>query len=197
MTPLLIAALLSSPATVSRTGIPYLPDDKAGPPDLVNAIRARRPGGKLLNLDRMLLHSPNFAKGWNGMFAAIRKELALPAKLREIPILAIAVLNKAEYEWVQHEPEFRSAGGTNEQLAALRNPEAAGKDQKLFSEVERAALALTIEMTNKVAVQDATLKRIRALLPDQQVVELIGTIAGYNMVSRFLVATGVDAEGER
>jgi hypothetical protein len=46
-------------------------------------------------------------------------------------------------------------------------------------------------------VQDATLKRVRALLPDQQVVELIGAIAGYNMVSRFLVATGVDAEGER
>jgi alkylhydroperoxidase family enzyme len=63
--------------------------------------------------------------------------------------------------------------------------------------VERAALTLTIEMTSKVAVQDAALKRVRALLPDQQVVELIGTIAGYNMVSRFLVATGVDAEGER
>jgi alkylhydroperoxidase family enzyme len=145
----------------------------------------------------MLLHSPNFAKGWNAMFAAIRKELALPAKLREIPIMAIAVLNKAEYEWVQHEPEFRAAGGTSDQLAALRNPEAAGKDEKLFSDVERAALALTIEMTSKVAVQDATLKRVRALLPDQQVVELIGTIAGYNMVSRFLLATGVDAEGER
>jgi alkylhydroperoxidase family enzyme len=197
MTPLLIAALLCAPATVSRTGIPYLPDDKAGPADLVSAIRARRPGGKLLNLDRMLLHSPNFAKGWNAMFAAIRKELALPAKLREIPIMAIAVLNKAEYEWVQHEPEFRAAGGTSDQLAALRNPEAAGKDEKLFSDVERAALALTIEMTSKVAVQDATLKRVRALLPDQQVVELIGTIAGYNMVSRFLLATGVDAEGER
>jgi hypothetical protein len=29
------------------------------------------------------------------------------------------------------------------------------------------------------------------------VVELIGTIAGYNMVSRFVVATAVDIEGER
>jgi len=49
-----------------------------------------------------------------------------------------------------------------------------------------------------VAVWDATLKRVRALFPDQQVVELIGTIAGYNnMVSRFLAATGADAEGER
>ena len=48
-----------------------------------------------------------------------------------------------------------------------------------------------------MAVWDATLKRVRALFPDQQVVELIGTIAGYNMVSRFLAATGVDVEGER
>jgi hypothetical protein len=38
------------------------------------------------------------------------------------------------------------------------------------------------------------MKRIRAVLPNDQVVELIGTIAGYNMVSRFVVATGVEAE---
>src|SRR5207248_5543559 len=114
-TVLLLAALLSSPSqakTVSKTGIPYVDDDKAGPPDLLAAIRARRPGGKLLNLDRMLLQSPSFAKGWNGMFGAIRGQLALPGKLRELPIMAIAVMNKAEYEWAQHEPEFLKAGGT-------------------------------------------------------------------------------------
>jgi hypothetical protein len=38
------------------------------------------------------------------------------------------------------------------------------------------------------------MKRIRAVLPDDQVVELIGTIAGYNMVSRFAVATGLEPE---
>lgn len=145
----------------------------------------------------MLLHSPNYAKGWNGMFAAIRNQLSLPGKLREIPIMAIGALNKADYEWVQHEPEFRKEGGTPEQLAALKDPEKASKDEKLFSEVERAALALTIEMTRNIAVSDSTMKRIRAALPDAQVVELIGTIAGYNMVSRFVVATGVDVEGER
>jgi hypothetical protein len=35
---------------------------------------------------------------------------------------------------------------------------------------------------------------VRLLLGDQQTVELIGTIAGYNMVSRFLLATGLEAE---
>ncbi len=191
---LLLAALLSAPAQaakVSKMGIPYVDDDKAGPPDLVAAIRSRRPGGKLLNLDRMLLHSPNFAKGWNTMFAAIRGQLALPGKLRELPIMAIAVLNKADYEWVQHEPEFLKAGGTREQLAALKDLKA---DPKLFDATELAALQLTIEMTRDVQAKKATIDKVRSLLPDQQVVELIGTIAGYNMVSRFLLATGVEVE---
>src|SRR6266850_3523491 len=93
--------------TLSKTGIPYRPEgDEAGPKELVDAIRARRKGGKLLNLDRMLLNSPTFAKGWNGMFAAIRNQLSLNPKLRELAIMAIGVLNKADYEWAQHEGEF-------------------------------------------------------------------------------------------
>ena len=191
---LLLAALLSSPSqakTVSKTGIPYIDEAKAGPPDLLEAIKSRRPGGKLLNLDRMLLHSPNFTKGWNTMFAAIRGQLALPGKLREIPIMAIAVLNKAEYEWAQHEPEFLKAGGTKEQLAALKTLKA---DPKLFDQAELAALQLTMEMTRDVQVKQATIDKVRSVLPDQQVIELVGTIAGYNMVSRFLLATGVEIE---
>jgi hypothetical protein len=35
---------------------------------------------------------------------------------------------------------------------------------------------------------------VKAVLPNDQAVELIGTIAGYNMVSRFLIATGVEGE---
>jgi len=188
---LLLGALLSAPSQVSKMGIPYITDDKAGPPDLIEAIRSRRPGGKLLNLDRILLHSPNFTKGWNTMFAAIRGQLALPGKLRELPIMAIAVLNKADYEWVQHEPEFLKAGGTREQLVALKDLKA---DPKLFDATELAALQLTIEMTRDVQAKKATIDKVRSLLPDQQVVELIGTIAGYNMVSRFLLATGVEVE---
>ena len=192
MTLLLLAALLSAPTpAVSKTRIPYVADEKAGPPDLVESIKSRRPGGKLLNLDRMLLNSPSFAKGWNGMFAAIRNQLALPANLRELAIMAIAVLNKAEYEWVQHEAEFLKAGGTKPQLDALRTMKG---DDKLWNEQERATLRLTYEMTKDVQPKQETIDKVRSLIGDQQTVELIGTIAGYNMVSRFLLATGVEAE---
>ena len=67
----------SSMKTISKSGIPYRPDADPGPQPLVDALRMRRPGGKLLNLDRMLLNSPPFAQGWNAMFAAIRGDLSL------------------------------------------------------------------------------------------------------------------------
>ncbi len=185
----------SVPRAISLSGIPYKPDDAtAGPPDVVNAIRARRAGAKLLNLDRMLLHSPAFAQGWNAMFGAIRGKMALSARLRELAIMSVGVINRAEYEWRQHEPEFLAAGGTKAQLAAMRDPVAALVDSTNFDEAEQATLALTYEMTTKVAVSNATMRRVRAVLPDAQVVELAGTIAGYNMVSRFVVATGVEME---
>jgi alkylhydroperoxidase family enzyme len=200
-----LATILATPAwaddaakgakKVSRSGIPYLSDEQVGPPELVAAIKSRRTGGRLLNLDRILLHSPNFTKGWNGMFAAIRNQLSLPGRLRELAIMQIGVLNRSEYEWGQHEGEFLKTGGTRAQLDALRAGAAAsGGDPKLFDEAERATLALTREMTKNVEVSEATLKKVRSLLPDAQVVELIGTIAGYNMVSRFAVATGLDME---
>lgn len=176
------------------SGIPYA-NVAAAPRELVDAIRARRAGGALLNLDRMLLHSPALARGWNGMFGAIRGQLALPARLRELAIVAVGVLNGADYERVQHEPELLKAGGTEAQLAALRRLRRARPAPRLFAREERAVLALAVEMTRTVRVRPATMRRVRAVLPDAQVVELVGTIAGYNMVSRFLVATGVEPEG--
>ena len=60
--------------------IPYCNTDSPELAELVATFRARRSSGKLLNLDRMLLHSPPFARGWNSMFAAIRNQLSLPTR---------------------------------------------------------------------------------------------------------------------
>ncbi|MBV8440461.1 MAG: hypothetical protein JO312_07865 [Hyphomicrobiales bacterium] len=49
-------------------------------------------------------------------------------------------------------------------------------------------------MTKDVAVKKETMDKVRSFLPDDQVVELVGIISAYNMVSRFLVATGIDIE---
>jgi len=78
--------------------IPYMVPPPPGESALVDAIRARR-GGRLLNLDLMLLHSPPFASGWNTFLREVRQHLALDPVLRELAICHIALLNAAEYEW--------------------------------------------------------------------------------------------------
>jgi len=175
--------------------IAYQPHSLAEPGELIAAIRARR-GGKLINLDRMLLHSPPLAAGWNGYLKAVRTELSLDAQLRELAILAVATLNSAEYEFHQHAPVYLAAGGTAPQVEALAHPERAVSQQALFDDSSRAVLRLTIEMTRSVAVQDSTFDAVHAALGDRPTVELVGVIATYNMVSRFLVALGISPEGE-
>ncbi|MFZ9678980.1 MAG: carboxymuconolactone decarboxylase family protein [Quisquiliibacterium sp.] len=173
--------------------IPYVPTDIAEPAEIVDAIRKRR-GGTLLNLDRMLLRSPALAAGWNTYLGAVRNALTLDAKLREIGMCVVAVLNGAEYEFIQHAPVFITAGGTQAQIDAMRDPQAAMRNTQLFDDAERAAIALTFEMTRNVQVSDATFAQVRACLSEQQTVELVAVIAAYNMVSRFLVALGVEPE---
>jgi alkylhydroperoxidase family enzyme len=173
--------------------IPYRPADLNEPADLVAAIRARR-GGRLLNLDRMLPHSPPLAAGWNAYLGAVRTALALDPKLRELSICAVAALNGADYEFHHHAPEFVKAGGSAEKVQALRDPDAARADPALLDATERAVLALTVEMTRNVAVADATFAAVRRALGDRCTVELVATIATYNMVSRFLVALGIEPE---
>ncbi len=174
--------------------IPVVPDAQLGPAEVVEAIRKRR-GGTLLNLDRMLLNSPAFAVGWNGFLGAVRNALSLDARLRELAICAVAVLNRADYELLQHAPEYLAAGGTQAQLEGLQDYEAAQQDAVLFSEAERAVLQLTLEMTRQVQVSKACFARVQqALGAPQAQVELVGVIAAYNMVSRFLEALQVQPE---
>jgi alkylhydroperoxidase family enzyme len=174
--------------------VPYQPQDIAEPRDLVAAIRARR-GGTLLNLDRMLLHSPPLAQGWNTYLRAVRTELAVSPKLRELAICVVARLNRADYEFHHHAPEFLRAGGTAVQLDALGHAGDPKADLSAFDAAERAVLGLAVEMTRNVAVSGATMASVRAAVDDdRQVVETVAVIATYNMVSRFLVALGVEQE---
>ena len=175
--------------------IPYVLAPQPGESELVDAIRARR-GGRLLNLDRMLLHSPPFAAGWNGFLREVRQHLSLDARLRELAICHIALLNQATYEFEQHAPEFLSAGGAAAALSRLQ-ADAEHLQHPDWSSAERAVLGLTRAMTREVAVPPAVLTAAREALPgDRELVELIGVVAAYNMVSRFLVATGVTMDGE-
>lgn len=172
--------------------IPYVPQDLSEPREIVDAVRARR-GGKLMNLDRMLLHSPVLAMGWNSMMGPVRTQLKVSMKLREIAMCMVAVCNGAEYEYFHHKPEFIKAGGTEQQAEALRHC----VDQipaGLFNKVEELAIRVTVQSTKNIKVDRELMAELQSEIGNQETVELIGVIAAYNMVSRFLVALEVTPE---
>jgi len=174
--------------------IPYLPQEIDEPREIVDDIRSRR-RGELLNLDRMLLHSPPFAQGWNGLLRQVRGHLTLPPRLQEMAICAVAALTCADYEFHHHAPEFLKAGGSEKQLDALRSFTGVGEGLLEFSATERSILNLVTEMTLNVHVEEHTFAAVEKELYDQQqLVELIGVIATYNMVSRYLVALQIEPE---
>ena len=173
--------------------VPYLPQDLAEPAELVAAIRARR-GGHLIHLDRMLLHSIPFARGWNSFLGEVRRNLSLSPKLREIAMCGVAVVNGAEYEFFHHAPELIAAGGSEAQVQALRAIETPSADLSMFTATERDVIALTVQMTKSINVEEALMARLQKALGNTQLVELVGVIAAYNMVSRFLIALGIAPE---
>ena len=157
-----------------------------------DVLRARR-GGTLTTLDRLLLHSPPVAEGWNAMLGALRGGTTLPADLRELAVLRIAVLTGAEFEWTAHEPIGRRAGLTDLHLRRLRTAEPTA--EPVWTPAQAGVLAFTDVSSREVAVPDEVFAAVRAHLDDRQVVELTVLVGGYGMVARFLVAMQVPPSG--
>ena len=170
--------------------LPYasLTDPAVAP--IAERVAAER--GSVLHLYRMLLHSPPLAEGWLQYLTAVRQRCELPATLRELVIMRVAILNGARYEADQHAPIARQVGVREDQLEALAD----WSSSDAFEAHERLVLALTDAMMREVRVDAALLTALRERLPDRQLVELVATIAADNMVSRFLVALDVHSDDD-
>lgn len=165
---------------------PVVPGSRPELAGLEERIKAER--GRVSLLYQVLLNSQSVASGWERLLTAVRNQTAIPPDLREIVILRIAVLNRAPYEFEAHVPHAQQAGVTDGKIAALR----AGDDGAGgFTALEKLVLALTDAMTRDVQVPDALFSQLNDHFSAQETVELVATVAAYNMVSRFLVALNI------
>ncbi len=161
-------------------------------PALVEAILARR-GGRFINLDLALLWSEPLARGWNAYVGAVRRELAVSPRLKELGICVVARLTGASYEFIHHWPEYVKAGGRDALRSHLDDANAALED-RAFDDDERLVMRYAAAMTRDIAVPDALFAAVRARFAVTEIVELTAAIATYNMVARFLVALQVNPE---
>jgi len=163
------------------------PGTRAELADIEASIRAER-AGEIPVLYQALLNSPSITSGWEKMLTAVRNRTMVPVDLREIIILRVAVLNRAPYEFDAHAPLARKAGVPDCKIDAIHTWPSCSVE---FSHDELLVLELTDAMTRDVSVPDALMARICKRFDAKGVVEVVATVAAYNMVSRFLVALNI------
>lgn len=158
--------------------------------DSLTKIKGAR-GGRLINIYRLMLHSPALANAWFDLNQAVRYGTDLDGQSRELAVIRVAILNDVEYVQRAHGPAYALKEGlTPEQVAALWDWRAS----QLFNAQQRALLAYTDAMTENIEVTDDVFNEARKHFSERQIVELTMLIGAYNMLTRFLKALEVDPE---
>jgi alkylhydroperoxidase family enzyme len=160
--------------------------------DSIARIKAGRRGG-LLNVYKLLLHSPALAQTWFDHNGAVRWKTELSGRLREVVIIRIAYLNGIDYVLAQHVPGLAAAEGlTLAECDALADWRATS----LFDARERAALAYSEAMTLTTSVSVDVFAEVRRHFNDREIVELSVLIGTYIMHNRVMKALAIDLEPE-
>jgi len=158
--------------------------------DSIAKIKGAR-GGRLINIYRLMLHSPALANAWFDLNQAVRYGTEIDGQSREIAVIRVAILNNVEYIQRAHGPAYALKEGlTPEQVAAIAD----WQPSQLFSAPQRALLAYTDAMTREINVPDTAFAEVRNHFSERQTVELTMLIGAYNMLTRFLQALKVDPE---
>jgi alkylhydroperoxidase family enzyme len=161
--------------------------------DLVAKLKGAR-GGRLINIYRLMLHSPGLAKAWFELNQAVRYGTEIDGQSRELAVIRVAILNRVDYVQRAHGPAYALQEGlTSEQVEALVD----WRSSALFSEKQRALLAYVDAMTREIDVPDNVFSNLQSHHNERQIVELTLLISAYNMLTRFLQALRVDPEPRR
>jgi alkylhydroperoxidase family enzyme len=165
--------------------LPYL--DQEDLPEEHRALLARP-----ANLFRVLVHSPDAFRNFSRLGGWIRNGSSLDPRLRELAILQVGYVTSCEYEYTHHIEIGRTFGVTDDDIRAVA-AETAGRSTPLPA-LDRAVLAAAREMTAALRVSDATFAVLEAGLAREHLIDLLMTIAYYNLVVRLLSSLEVDLE---
>jgi alkylhydroperoxidase family enzyme len=167
--------------------VPYL--DKSDLPPELHDILARP-----IALNRAMANSPHAARAFAVPATYIRHQSKLDPRLRELAILQVGYLAKSPYEYSHHVKIGREFGVTDDDIRAI-GEETAGRPTELDT-LSQTVLRAAREMTDGLAMSDATFAALEKALGREQVIDLTLTIAFYNAVVRLLATLQIDVEPE-
>ena len=179
------------------------PIDPATAPEDVREALENLPA---LNIFRTLAHAETAFRPFLRFGGAVLGRLSLDPVVRELAILTVAKEAEAEYEWIQHVAIAKHVGATDEQLAALGDPDAcssegaderiraAGEGGAVFDASQRAAIELAAAVVRGPRVSEELWACIRPQFSDRQIVELLLAIGDYLMLARVMTVLEIDLD---
>jgi 4-carboxymuconolactone decarboxylase len=128
------------------------------------------------------IHSPVFANRAQLLGEYCRFNSVLEARLSELAILITARKWTAQFEWFAHAPMALQAGLSADIIADLQE-----RREPVFAKTDEAAVyKFCTELYRDSAVSDATYAEAKAELSEKGVVDLVGVLGYYALVSMTL-----------
>ncbi len=137
------------------------------------------PRGRVEGPLKIWLNSPGLAELAQKLGAYVRFGSRLPPRLSELAIIVTGAHYKAEYEWFAHVRFAHEAGIPEAVTEAIRN----GETPELPDAEQRIVHAAAVELTRDHRLSDATFTEAVEVLGLPALVDLIGVVGYYGMVS--------------
>ena len=130
----------------------------------------------------VLLRSPEMGDLAQQLGASIRYHSSIPRKLNELAIIITARHWTAQYEWYAHRRAAHQAGLSQAIIDAV----AAGKRPAAMQPEEEAVYNFCTELLGTKQVSDATFQAAKEKFGERGVVDLMGVVGYYQLVSMVL-----------
>jgi 4-carboxymuconolactone decarboxylase len=169
--------------------VPPLPqsewDDETA--ELMESLRR---DGHVYNIFATLARHPQLLKRWLVFAGHVLGKSTLPARDREIAILRMGWLCRAEYEFGHHVAIGKQVGLSDDDIKRIaEGPDAVGLDP-----FEATLLRAVDELHANTFIGDSTWKALTERYNTQQVLDLLFTAGQYKLVSMVLNSVGVQLE---
>ena len=138
-----------------------------------------------------MLRSPVFAGRMVDLLDYLRFNTSVPRRLNEMAILVQSRLWTSQVEWVAHAPLALKAGLKQSVIDDLKE----GRRPTDMQPDEALVYDLSLELATQHHVSDATFNRAKALLTDQQIVDLVAVSGTYVSVAMLLAVADEKAPG--
>lgn len=133
---------------------------------------------------KVWLESPKLADKSQALGAFCRYDTSLPPRLSELAIITTGAHWKAGFEWYIHAPIAQDAGITPDVIAAIKD----GQEPSFENDDEQLVYDFTAELLRTRAISDDTFKRAADILGYHSVVELVGILGYYGLISMTIKA---------